>query len=107
MIDNSNNKTKKKKHTRPKRIKSHPIIGLRFFDGGEYGLGFFTIKKLWVYKEYSTCAYAPDGSRWFSKAIMLVEDDYGMKYKMPFCPWMKSSCGNKMMSDYFNERPFF
>lgn len=34
-----------KKRTRWKRV-YNPIIGVRFFDAGEYSLGFFTIEKL-------------------------------------------------------------
>jgi hypothetical protein len=34
-----------KLHTKWRRV-YNPIIGVRFFDGGDSGLGFFTIEKL-------------------------------------------------------------
>ena len=77
-----------KQHTRWKRV--YPsIIGKRFFDGGEFGIGFFMVLKAWKCKEYSNCAITPDGSRWFSKELILIKTDAGIKYKIPFCPWLK------------------
>lgn len=94
-----------KTKTRWKRV-YNPIIGVRFFDGGEYSLGFFTIEKLWKCKEYCKSAIAPDGTRWFDHYMMQVRTDSGLVYKMPFAPWMKASDGkNKMMSDYYDENP--
>lgn len=93
-----------KKRTRWKRV-YNPVIGVRFFDGGEYGLGFFTIEKLWSCKEYCKCAKTPSGSHWFDKNMMQVRTDTGLVYKMPFFPWMNvyDESGKKSLSDYYNE----
>lgn len=95
-----------KKITRWKRV-YNPIIGMRFFDGGDYSLGFFTIEKLWICKEYYKHAAALDGSRWFTKRMMQVRTDSGLVYKMPFIPWLNVSTadGNKKLSDLYNENP--
>lgn len=95
-----------KKKTRWKRV-YNPIIGVRFFEGGEYGLGFFTIEKLWRCKEYCGSAIAPDGTRWFEMFMMKVRTDTGLVYKMPFIPWMKASdTEGKMLSDYYDANPY-
>lgn len=93
--------------TRWKRV-YNPIIGVTFFDGGEYGLGFFTIEKLWACKEYCECAEALDGSHWFDKRMMQVRTDTGLVYKMPFFPWMRAynTENNKSIADYYNEDSF-
>lgn len=93
-----------KKRTRWKRV-YNPVIGVRFFDGGEYALGFFTIEKLWSCKEYCKSAETPSGSHWFDKEMMQVRTDSGLVYKMPFFPWMKvyDASGKKSLSDYYNE----
>ncbi len=89
--------------TRWKRV-YNPIIGIRFFDGGDYSLGYFKIIKLWSCLEYCGCAETADGSHWFPKTRMLVKTDTGLAYKMPFFPWMKAydSAGQKSIADYYN-----
>lgn len=86
----------------------NPIIGVRFFDAGEYALGFFTIEKLWSCKEYCKSAEAVGGSHWFDKTMMQVRTSSGLVYKMPFCPWMKAydESGKKSLADYYNEDSF-
>lgn len=86
----------------------NPIIGVRFFDAGEYSLGYFTIEKLWRCKEYCKSATALDGSNWFDKTMMKVRTDTGLVYKMPFFPWMKvyDESGKKSLADYYNENSF-
>lgn len=95
-----------KQITRWKRV-YNPIIGMRFFDGGDYSLGFFTIEKLWVCEEYCKHATTPDNSHWFSKRMMQVRTDSGLVYKMPFVPWLKifTADGKKALSDLYNENP--
>ena len=96
-----------KTRTRWKRV-YNPIIGVRFFDGGEYALGFFTIEKLWTCKEYCKSAETPSGSHWFDTRMMQVRTDTGLVYKMPFFPWMKvyDISGKKSLADYYNEDSF-
>lgn len=96
-----------KKITRWKRV-YNPVIGVKFFDGGEYALGFFTIEKLWACKEYCECAETSSGSHWFDKNMMQVRTDTGLVYKMPFFPWMKAydESGKKSLGDYYNEDSF-
>ena len=93
-----------KKRTRWNRV-YNPVIGVRFFDAGEYSLGFFTIEKLWSCKEYCRCAETVSGSHWFDKNMMQVRTDTGLVYKMPFFPWMKAydESGKKCLGDYYNE----
>lgn len=95
-----------KKRTRWKRV-YNPIIGVRFFEGGDLAIGFFTIEKLWIAKEYCAAAQRHDGKQWtnwFDKTMMKIRTDEGFVYKMPFCPWMKAYDKNqKSMSDYYNE----
>lgn len=96
-----------KKRTKWKRV-YNPIIGVKFFDAGEYALGFFTIEKLWSCKEYCKCAETPSGSHWFDKRMMQIRTDTGLVYKMPFFPWMKvyDESGKKSLADYYNEDSF-
>lgn len=93
-----------KKRTRWKRV-YNPIIGVRFFDGGTYTLGFFTIEKLWSCKEYCKHMENADGSHWFDKTMMQVRTDEGLVYKMPFIPWMKAydESGIKSIANYYDE----
>ena len=95
-----------KQRTKWKRV-YNPIIGMRFFDGGDYSLGIFTIEKLWVCKEYEKHAETPNGSHWFTKHMMQVRTDSGLVYKMPFVPWLKifTADGKKALSDLYNENP--
>lgn len=97
-----------KLHTRWKRVKNKNILGQRFFDGGEFGLGFFTIEKAYKCKEYSSCAIAPNGTRWFDVGMIVVRTDNGLVYKLPFCPWLKvySADGNKALSKFYDEQPW-
>ena len=92
--------------TRWRRV-YNPIIGVRFFDAGDYGLGFFTIEKLWECNVYSEHAVTPEYSHWFTKRMMQIRTDKGLVYKMPFIPWMDvyDSKGKKSMGDYYNENP--
>ena len=96
-----------KKRTRWKRV-YNPVIGVRFFDGGEYGLGYFTIEKLWNCKDYCECATSLNGTHWFDKTMMQVKTDTGLVYKMPFSPWMKvyDDSGKKSLADYYNENSY-
>ena len=93
-----------KQKTRWRRV-YNPIIGVRFSDGGEYGLGYFTIIKLWQCKEYCSCAAFIDDSHWFPKTKMRVRTDTGLVYDMPFFPWLVAwdDSGMKKLSDYYNE----
>lgn len=93
-----------KLHTKWIRV-YNPIIGVRFFDGGEYTLDYFTIEKLWQCKEYCKNAIYSNGSHWFPKFMMKVRTDTGLVYKMPFTPWMNAydDSGKKSMADYYNE----
>lgn len=95
-----------KLHTRWKRV-YNPIIGVRFFDGGDYRLGFFTIEKLWQCKEYCKGALYHDNTNWFPKHMMKVRTDTGLVYKMPFMPWMNAydEKGKKSIADYYNKCP--
>ena len=97
---------KMKRRTRWERV-YNPIIGMRFFDGGDYSLGFFTIEKLWVCKEYDKHAVTPNGSHWFTKRMMQVRTDSGLVYKMPFIPWLDvcTADGKNTLSDLYNENP--
>ena len=97
---------KMKQRTKWKRV-YNPIIGMRFFDGGDYSLGYFTIEKLWICKEYCKHATTPDNSHWFTKRMMQVRTDSGLVYKMPFVPWLKifTADGKKSLSDLYNENP--
>ena len=96
-----------KQRTRWKRV-YNPIIGVRFFDGGEYDLGFFVIEKMWSCKEYCKNAETVSGSHWFDKTMMQIRTDTGFVYKMPFMPWMIAydESGKKSVSDYYNEDYF-
>ena len=95
-----------KLHTRWRRV-YNPIIGVRFFDHSESGLGFFTIEKLWRCKEYCGSAIAPDGTKWFEQVMMQVRTSTGLVYKMPFIPWIKASDDKgKMMSAYYDTNPY-
>lgn len=98
-----------KLHTRWKRV-YNPIIGIRFFDHGDLGLGFFTIEKLWICEEYCKGAQRYDGSKWtnwFVVKKMQVRTNTGLVYKLPFCPWMKAvDDRGKELKDYYNENSF-
>lgn len=94
-----------KLRTRWKRV-YNPIIGIRFFDCGEYSLGYFTIEKLWYCKEYNKHSLTPSHSISFDRMMMKVRTDTGRVYKMPFCPWFKFSTGDKSLEDYYNENPY-
>ena len=88
-----------KLHTKWKRV-YNPIIGVRFFDTGKYGLGdYFTIEKLW---------WCHRGSHWLDKIMMQVRTDEGLVYKMPFLPWMEvyDESGKKSIRNYYNENSF-
>ena len=95
-----------KQITRWKRV-YNPIIGMRFFDGGNYSLEYFTIEKLWVCKEYCKHALTPNGSHWFTKYMMQVRTDSGLAYKMPFVPWLDiyTADGKQSISDLYNTNP--
>lgn len=84
------------------------IIGKRFFDGGEYGLGYFTVVKAYRCKEYCKGALSQNGTHWFDKAMILVKTDTGLKYKIPFCPWVRvtSAETGKWWSEDFNKNPW-
>lgn len=96
-----------KLHTRWKRTYPN-IIGKRFFDGGEYGLGFFTVIKAWKCKEYSDSALTPTDSHWFDKSMILIKTDSGLRYRIPFCPWTKIADAEtgKCWSEYYNKMPW-
>ena len=84
------------------------IIGKRFFDAGGYGLGFFTVIKAWKCKTYSESAIAPDGTQWFDERMILIQTDNGIKYKIPFCPWLDifSENGKMHWGELFNKNPW-
>lgn len=93
-----------KKRTRWQRVYNR-IIGMRFFDNGEYSLGFFTIEKLWHCKEYCEHAVTPQNSHWFDEYMMKVKTDSGRTYKMPFVPWLKfvTADGKRNLSELYDE----
>ena len=84
------------------------IIGKRFFDGGEYGLGYFTVLRAYSSKEHCKNAIAPDGTHVFDKAMIVVKTDSGYKFKIPYCPWLNvvDAETGKLWSSYFNEKPW-
>lgn len=94
-----------KLRTRWKRV-YNPIIGMRFFDGAKYSLGFFTIEKLWQCKEFLEHAETADGSHWFNREMMQVKTDTGRVYKMPFCPWYEMYFGEKSIGELYDENPY-
>lgn len=97
------------KRTRWKRCYPN-IIGRRFFDAGEHGLGFFTVLKAYKCKTYSKVALAHDGSHWFNKAMIVVRTDEGCKYKIPYLPWLKDieeADTHKRWDKFFDEQPWF
>lgn len=98
---------KYKMRTRLKKVKT-PIVGKRFFDGGEYGLGYFTVTAAYKFKEFCKGATTPNGSHWFDKGMIVVKTDNWTKYKIPFIPWAKvyTEDGEKSFSDCFNEHPW-
>ena len=95
-----------KKRTRWKRC--YPtIIGKEFFDGGEYGLGYFTVLKAWTCKTYSQAALFLDDTHWFPEQMILVRTRSGLKYKMPFCPWAKVVNSNgKLWGEDYDKNPW-
>ncbi len=96
-----------KNRTKWKRVYPN-IIGKRFFDGGKYGLEFFTVLKAWKCKTYSKNALAPDGTQWFDERMILIKTDNGIKYKIPFCPWLDvyDAKGKINWGELFNENPW-
>jgi len=95
-----------KNRTRWKRVYPN-IIGKRFFDEGEYGLGFFTVLKAWKCKKYSKSAYALNGTQWFDEYMILIKTNAGIKYKIPFCSWLNVYDRNGIKwSKLFNENPW-
>lgn len=97
-----------KLHTRWERVKGISIIGQRFFDAGEYGLGYFIVQKAYKCKEFCQSATAPDGSHWFDKRMIVVKTCEGIIYKIPFIPWAKvyTEDGSKSFADFYNENPW-
>lgn len=94
-------------HTRWKRC--YPtIVGKRFFDGGDYGMGFFTVIKAYKCKEYCKGALAPDMTNWFPEEMIVIKTDTGLRYKIPFCPWWRiiEADTNKKWEDFYNENPW-
>ncbi len=99
-----------KNRTRWKRVRGLNILNKRFFDCGEYTLGFFTVLKAWRCKVYCRSALTPNGSHWFSKAKLLVKTDDGLKFIVPFIPWAKSitsADGQKKWSEFYDEQPWY
>lgn len=97
-----------KLHTRWKMCKHANVIGHRFFDGGEYGLGYFTVEKVYKCKEYCRSAETLDGSHWFSKNMAIIKTDAGLKYRVPFFPWAKvvDDSDKKPLSKFYDELPW-
>lgn len=94
-------------HTRWKRVRGLNIIDKRFFDGAEYGLGYFHIVKVYKCKEYCKCALTWDYSNWFSKGMIVVKTDSGLTFKLPWCSWARVYDSNgKTLSEYYNEQPW-
>ena len=96
-----------KRRTRWKRY--YPtIIGKRFFDGGEFGLGFFTVLKAYKCKTFDLHCETPDGSNWFPKRMIVIKTDEGLKYKMPYAPWLKiaDAESGKLWCKHFDEHPW-
>lgn len=96
-----------KKRTRWKRC--YPtIIGKRFFDGGEFGIGFFTVLKAYKCKTFDSHCEMPDGSNWFPKHMIVIKTDEDLKYKIPYAPWLKiaDAESGKLWSKYFDEHPW-
>ena len=97
----------KKSRTRWKRVKV-PICGQRFFDAGNYCLGFFTVLRAYKCEEYCKFALTPDHSHWFQKRMLVIKTDTGLKYKVPFFPWadVTTADGKDTMSELFNKHPW-
>ena len=98
-----------KTRTRWRKIKSANILGKSFTDYGEYGLGNFTIKKIYKCKVYVKYAMTPTHSHWFDKERAVVVTEQGIKYKLPFCPYLKyiKEVGTqKSLGEYYNEHPW-
>lgn len=96
-----------KNKTRWKRVYPE-IIGKRFFDGGEYGLGFFTVLKAWKCKIYVGTAYTSGMTQWFDARMILIKTDEGLKYKVPFCSWLNiyDKSGKTNWSELYNKKPW-
>lgn len=94
--------------TRWKKVKNVSIIGERFFDVGEYTLGYFTVKAAYKCKEFCKGATAPNGTHWFDKSMIIIKTDSGIEYKVPFVPWAKvySAVGRKEFYEFYNENPW-
>lgn len=84
------------------------IIGKRFFDAGEYGLGFFTVTKAWKCQEYCRNATAHNGTHWFDKSMIEIVTSTGIKYRIPYCPWVNvvDAETGELWSKYFDEKPW-
>ena len=98
-----------RKRTRWKRCKSKAFIGKRFFDGGEYGLGYFTILKLFRCKEYTPGATALDGTHWFTETLAVIKTDSGITYRVPFIPWAKmvvAADSGEAINHIYDRHPF-
>ena len=93
--------------TRLKRKKPN-IIGKKFFDNNIYGLGYFTVLKAWSCKEYCQSSFSPDGGHWIYRNIILIKTDSGIKYKIPYCPYLKiiEVDTGILWDKYYNYKPW-
>ena len=83
------------------------ITGVEFYDYAEYGLGYFTVEKCYIYYMYSRHTEHPDGSHWFRKGKIQVRTRWGKTFELPFCPWWRLvDKDGKMFQDYYDEQPW-
>lgn len=94
-------------HTKWRRVRGLNILGTRFYDGGQYGLGSFVIEKAYKCKEYSKSALAHDYTHWFDVRKIIVKTEGGLRYSIPWCSWLNAyDCNNMRLSDYYNAQPW-
>ena len=95
-----------RKRTKWKRV-YNPIIGLRCFDTNTYGLGYFTIVKLYQCEQFNLHAETPNYSHWFEREMMVVKTDSGLTYKLPFEPYLDIRVSDITLAEFYNKHPNF
>ena len=95
-----------RKRTKWKRV-YNPIIGLRCFDANTYGLGYFTIVKLYQCEQFNPHAETFNYSHWFEQEMMVIKTDYGLTYKLPFKPYLDIQVGDITLAEFYNIHPNF
>lgn len=95
--------------TRWKRAHPGDLIGKRFFDRGNYSLGYFTFLKVYRCKVYCKAAETPDGSHWFDKRMAVIKTDAGLTYRVPFFPWAnveEADGDHRELSELYSKHPW-